>query len=104
MGGSPTIVPLVTLHRTKTKFRAFVDNLLNFIGVGVVLYSVANLYAYFSKKSILKYSIKCPFCRKLISSKVRQIPFPRTILTKKYGCIGETVSDVYVLDGRERRA
>jgi large conductance mechanosensitive channel len=55
-------------------YGAFVDNFLNFIGIGVVLYSIANLYGYFCKESIIKHSIKCPFCRKMISSKAKRCP------------------------------
>jgi large conductance mechanosensitive channel len=61
------------LFHKLTKSRAFIDSLVNFIGIGAVLFTIRNLYGYFVKGSIIKYSMKCPFCRKQISSKVRGI-------------------------------
>ena len=88
----------------------FLGTLVNFIGVGVILYFIANVYGYFSKDSIIKYTVKCQFCRKEISSKVRSdIVYccrfeihVELMLTIIY--IGKTVPYVYVLDGRERSA
>lgn len=49
---------------------AFLDQLVNFIGIGLTLYFLANVYGYFAKGSIIKFTIKCPYCRKDISKKV----------------------------------
>jgi len=53
-------------------YGAFTDKFVNFIGIGLVLYLIARLYETLSRKSVLKYTIKCPFCRKDISSKARR--------------------------------
>ena len=52
---------------------AFLDKILNFIGIGVTLYLVANLYGFFSHDSIIKHTMKCPYCKKEISQKVRRL-------------------------------
>ena len=48
----------------------FLDKVLNFIGMGVTLYLVASVYGVFSHDSLIKHTIKCPYCRKEISQKV----------------------------------
>ncbi|KIM37983.1 hypothetical protein M413DRAFT_20107 [Hebeloma cylindrosporum] len=55
-------------------YGAFFDSLVNFIGIGVVLYFIANVYGYFSKDSIIKHTVKCRYCRKEISSKAKRCP------------------------------
>lgn len=48
----------------------FLNKLLNFAGVGFALYSIASLYEWMSKDSIIKHTVKCRYCRKRISEKV----------------------------------
>ncbi|KAF8911606.1 ion channel [Gymnopilus junonius] len=55
-------------------YGAFFDELVNFIGLGLVLYLVANIYGYFSKDSIIKNTTKCTYCRKEIGSKAKRCP------------------------------
>ncbi|TKA65161.1 hypothetical protein B0A49_13019 [Cryomyces minteri] len=50
-------------------YGAFLDNVLNFIGVGIALYAIAQVYAWVSDDSIIKHTVKCKFCRKSISEK-----------------------------------
>ncbi|KDQ59937.1 hypothetical protein JAAARDRAFT_126836 [Jaapia argillacea MUCL 33604] len=51
-------------------YGAFLDQLVNFIGLGLALYTIANIYGYFSHDSIIKHTVKCKYCRKEISQKV----------------------------------
>ncbi|KDR75563.1 hypothetical protein GALMADRAFT_268127 [Galerina marginata CBS 339.88] len=55
-------------------YGAFIDQLVNFIGIGVILYIIANIYGYFSKDSIIRHTVKCTYCRKEISSKAKRCP------------------------------
>ncbi|KAH8884740.1 gated mechanosensitive channel [Thozetella sp. PMI_491] len=47
----------------------FLNKVINFIAVGVSLYSIAATYQYFSHDPILKHMIRCKYCRKYISEK-----------------------------------
>jgi len=51
-------------------YGTFVNKLLSFLGVGLVLYGLASLYDWLSKDSIIKRTAKCRYCRKRISEKV----------------------------------
>lgn len=51
-------------------FSAFLDKVLNFLGVGLALYTLANVYGWVSKDSIIHQTVKCKYCRKTISDKV----------------------------------
>ncbi|KAF8808494.1 gated mechanosensitive channel [Phlegmacium glaucopus] len=53
-------------------YGAFTDKLVNFFVIGLALYLIARLYEYLSTDSIIKHTIKCPFCRKEISSKAKR--------------------------------
>jgi len=48
----------------------FLNRLINFVGVGISLYSLALLYQCLSKDPIIKQTVKCRYCRKRISEKV----------------------------------
>lgn len=54
--------------------RAFLNKLINFAGVGIALYAIANIYELVSSDSIIKHTIKCKYCRKRISQKVKRTP------------------------------
>jgi large conductance mechanosensitive channel len=56
---------------TERPRRAFLDHVVSFIGIGVTLYFLANLYGYVSHESIIRHTVKCTYCRKEISAKVR---------------------------------
>jgi len=49
---------------------AFLNKVFNFFGVGLALYTVALIYEWGSKESIIKATVKCKYCRKRISEKV----------------------------------
>ncbi|PPR03762.1 hypothetical protein CVT24_007361 [Panaeolus cyanescens] len=53
---------------------AFIYKIISFIGIGLVLYLIANLYGYISKDSIIRHATKCPYCRKEISPKAKRCP------------------------------
>lgn len=52
-------------------YGVFVNRVLNFVGVGLVLYGMAATYQFLSKEPIIKRKVKCRYCRKEISEKVR---------------------------------
>ena len=68
---------MISLDFTNVQFRAFINKLINFFGVGLALYLVAALYDLSGTKSdrIIKHMVKCKYCRKKISSRVNQLPF-----------------------------
>jgi len=53
-------------------YGAFLNKLLNFAGVGLALYLIANIYGWVSRDSILKDTVKCKYCRKRISSSAKR--------------------------------
>ncbi|CAK5262768.1 unnamed protein product [Mycena citricolor] len=54
---------------------AFLDNLITFFALGAVLYTYAQLYAIFTKESIIKHIVKCKYCRKDISASAKRCAF-----------------------------
>lgn len=64
--------------RSTRALRIFLDHLVNFVGLGVVLYSVAQFYSFVSKDSIIKHTVRCYACRKEISAKVSTMPLARS--------------------------
>ncbi|KAA6413516.1 MAG: ion [Lasallia pustulata] len=53
-------------------YGSFLDKTLNLLGVGLVLYFIANVYAWVSKDSIIHHTVKCKYCRKSISDKAQR--------------------------------
>lgn len=51
---------------------SFFNKLLNFIGVGLSLYIIAQLYSWISSDSIIKHTVRCKYCRKYISEKAQR--------------------------------
>lgn len=51
--------------------RAFLNKVFGFVGIGLTLYTVGQVYTYFSEDVVIKRTVKCRYCRKWISSKVR---------------------------------
>jgi large conductance mechanosensitive channel len=49
---------------------AFLNNVISFLGIGLALYAIVQLYACVSHDSIIKRTVKCKYCRKEISQKV----------------------------------
>lgn len=50
----------------------FVNKIVSFLGLGLSLYALAGTYQYFSHDPIIKHTVKCQYCRKRISEKVRR--------------------------------
>lgn len=50
--------------------RAFLNKFISFVGIGLTLYAVGQVYTYFSEDVVIKRTVKCRYCRKWISSKV----------------------------------
>lgn len=50
------------------------NRLLNFMGVGFSLYSIASIYQFMSKDPIIKKTIRCQYCCKFVNINV-SLPF-----------------------------
>ncbi|KAF3402496.1 Anditomin synthesis protein L [Talaromyces pinophilus] len=50
-------------------YGAFLNKVISFIGIGLTLYTVGQVYTYFSEDVVIKRTVKCRYCRKWISSK-----------------------------------
>jgi len=55
-------------------YGSFIDEMLNFVGVGIALYFLATLYGACTKDSIIRYTVHCQYCRKEISAKAKRCP------------------------------
>jgi len=53
-------------------YGTFFNKIVNFFGVGLALYTIANLYNWISHDSIIKHTVKCKYCRKRISEKAKR--------------------------------
>ncbi|MCJ1412010.1 hypothetical protein MMC19_006102 [Ptychographa xylographoides] len=53
-------------------YGSFIDKVVNFIGVGLSLYIIAQLYGWASNDSVIKHTVKCKYCRKQISEKAKR--------------------------------
>ncbi|PVG01717.1 ion channel [Serendipita vermifera] len=53
----------------------FLDSIINFFAIGLVLYIIARFYGYVTSDSIIKHSTKCQYCRKEISEKAGRCAF-----------------------------
>ncbi|KAL4875242.1 large-conductance mechanosensitive channel [Aspergillus karnatakaensis] len=47
----------------------FLETLVNFLGISLTLYALAQVYMFFSRDKIIKRQVKCRYCRKWISEK-----------------------------------
>lgn len=50
----------------------FLNKCLNFLGLGLAIYGLANLYECFSPGAIFKHTTSCQFCMKEVSPTVSQ--------------------------------
>ncbi|KAF3909059.1 hypothetical protein ABW21_db0202178 [Orbilia brochopaga] len=53
----------------------FLEKLIQFFVLGATLYSLGQLYQLFSTEKVIKYTTKCPLCRKDISTSAKRCPF-----------------------------
>ena len=49
---------------------SFINQVFNFLGIGIGLYIMARVYGWASNDSVIKNTVKCKYCRKRISEKV----------------------------------
>jgi len=54
---------------------SFVDNIVSFIALGVVLYLLAQAWGLLTKESIIRHTKRCKYCRKDISEKAQRCAF-----------------------------
>ncbi|KAL7629086.1 hypothetical protein AAE478_000604 [Parahypoxylon ruwenzoriense] len=47
----------------------FINKVISFLGMGLALYGLASLYQCLSKDPIIKHTVKCRYCKKLVSEK-----------------------------------
>jgi len=53
-------------------YGSFLNNVFNFLAIGLSLYTIALIYARVSHDSIIKQTVKCKYCRKSISPKAKR--------------------------------
>ncbi|KAF5375616.1 hypothetical protein D9757_008511 [Collybiopsis confluens] len=50
----------------------FITNVANFFALGMFLYLIARLYAFFTKASIISHTVRCVYCKKFVSAKAKR--------------------------------
>ncbi|KAJ3746920.1 gated mechanosensitive channel [Lentinula raphanica] len=50
----------------------FIMNVANFFALGIFLYLIAKFYVLFTRKTVIKHTVKCVYCQKYISQKARR--------------------------------
>ncbi|TGJ84473.1 hypothetical protein E0Z10_g4290 [Xylaria hypoxylon] len=50
-------------------YGGFISHVVSFLCLGVMLYALASLYQCFSKDDIIKFTVKCRYCKKRVSAK-----------------------------------
>ncbi|KIK63171.1 hypothetical protein GYMLUDRAFT_483793 [Collybiopsis luxurians FD-317 M1] len=50
----------------------FITNVTNFLALGIFLYLIARSYAFFTKQTIIKHTVKCAYCRKYIPQNAKR--------------------------------
>lgn len=67
-----------TWNATANKpYSSFLNQLVSFLCIGTSLYGLAHIFQFFSREPIIKHTVKCKYCRKRISDKVRFPMAPR---------------------------
>ena len=85
--------------------RIFLNKLFSFIGIGFALYIIANVYTWVSNDAIIKNTVKCKYCRKRISEKVKiYFKCSRLVLFTDKGHIGTPLCELHQLAGWKRGA
>jgi len=71
-------MPYNTLHQALSDgavvlaYGSFLNQVINFLGVGLSLYGIARVYGWVSQDSVIKHTVKCAYCRKSVSEKARR--------------------------------
>lgn len=55
--------------------RAFIETVMNFMGVSLTLYAAGHLYMFVFHNKIIKPTIRCPYCKQYISEAVSDARF-----------------------------
>uniref|UniRef100_A0A093XP78 Large-conductance mechanosensitive channel n=1 Tax=Talaromyces marneffei PM1 TaxID=1077442 RepID=A0A093XP78_TALMA len=50
-------------------YGTFLNTFISFVSIGLTLYTVGQVYTYFSEDVVIKRTVNCRYCRKWISSK-----------------------------------
>lgn len=79
------------------------DRALAFLSLGLVLYGIAQIYQFVSKDNIIKHTIRCPYCRKYISEKVRPLTGLVKVAYLRRYCAGQAMCQLHKLGGRQGR-
>ncbi|KZP14029.1 putative ion channel [Athelia psychrophila] len=58
----------------------FIEQVVTFLGIGMTLYLLAQLYGLLSHDNIIRRTIKCRYCRKWCSEKAKRCPMCTTWL------------------------
>ncbi|KAI0541119.1 large-conductance mechanosensitive channel [Xylaria digitata] len=53
-------------------YGGFIRHVVSFLCLGLMLYALAYVYNCFSKDDIIKYTVKCRYCKKRISAKAKR--------------------------------
>ncbi|KAJ5339667.1 hypothetical protein N7452_006395 [Penicillium brevicompactum] len=51
-------------------YGAFIETVVNFLGVSLTLYAAGHLYMFFFHSKIIKPTVRCPYCKQFISEAV----------------------------------
>jgi len=76
---------------------SFIDTVINFFGIGIALYTIAQVYTWTSNDAIVKHTVKCKFCRKRISEKVVIVKVNMAMNTILTGGTGKALRQLYQL-------
>ena len=68
--------------------RAFIETVLNFLGVSLTLYAVGHLYMCIFHAKVIKPTVRCPYCKQYIGASVsgliRCVICPRLIDQRRF--------------------
>lgn len=67
----PTSFSPIQTHLLIRIYSLFIEQVVTFFGIGLSLYLLAQLYGTMSHDNIIKRTIKCRYCKKWCSEKVR---------------------------------
>lgn len=82
---------------------SFIDTVINLFGIGVALYTIAQVYTWTSNDAIIKHTVKCKFCRKRISEKVVNVRVNLSMDMILTGGIGKALRQLYQLADVRRK-
>ncbi|KAI9773326.1 MAG: hypothetical protein M1840_007541 [Geoglossum simile] len=69
-GGYKTVAQALDDGAVVMTYGSFINQLVRFFSIGLTLYTIALVYSRVSSDSIIKYQVKCRYCRKYVSEKI----------------------------------